>query len=231
MSAERGEGKRGEARRARSVFARYAFLLPFILAYLILFGFQSRYPPLGWVLVWVSLAVPLLALIVSGEDWRFILAMAFLALFAGATRSAAVVRGGWLEIVDLLIYGTLIAMAPVAILRRVAKDFQEEGVDLEVILGALCAYLFIGAWFAFLYRSLSILLGVPFFAQAGEEDALNHVYFSLVTLTTVGYGDLTPAYALGRMLAVTEAVVGQLYLVSVVALVVSQYRGRREPRP
>jgi len=230
MSAEREEGKRRGAGQVRMTVARYAFLLPFILFYLVIFGFQNRYPQVRPVLVWLTLAVPLLAFIVSGEDWRFILAMAFLALFAGATRNAAVVRGGWLEIVVLIIYGTLVAMAPVAILRRVGRDFTAEGVDLEIVLGALCAYLFIGAWYAFLYHAMADLFHAPFFAQPGEEDSLNYLYFSLATLTTVGYGDLSPALGSGRMLAVTEAIVGQLYLVTVVALVVSQYR-RGGPRP
>jgi len=58
---------------------------------------------------------------------------------------------------------------------------------------------------------------------------VNHIYFSFITLTTTGFGDLTPAYGPGRMLAAIEAIIGQLYLVSVVAIVVSAYSGRRHP--
>ena len=58
------------------------------------------------------------------------------------------------------------------------------------------------------------------------ETFLNYLYFSFVTLTTTGFGDLSPAHGPGRMLAAIEAVVGQLYLVSVVAIVVSAYRKR-----
>ena len=49
---------------------------------------------------------------------------------------------------------------------------------------------------------------------------MDHLYFSFVSLTTVGYGDLTPISDLGRMIAVSEALIGQLFLVTVVALVV-----------
>jgi voltage-gated potassium channel Kch len=59
--------------------------------------------------------------------------------------------------------------------------------------------------------------------------SIDFLYFSYVTLTTVGYGDLTAAGDLGRMLAVTEALLGQLYLVTVVALVIGNI-GRERTR-
>jgi len=55
------------------------------------------------------------------------------------------------------------------------------------------------------------------------------MYYSFVTLTTVGYGDLTASTAIGRMLSVTEALVGQLYLVTVVAILVSNMGRSRNP--
>ena len=60
----------------------------------------------------------------------------------------------------------------------------------------------------------------PFFAQPGAGRAVDYVYFSYVTMSTVGYGDLTARGDLARMLAVTEALIGQLYLVTIVALLV-----------
>ena len=121
-------------------------------------------------------------------------------------------------------------LVPVAILRKIGKEFTEEGVDLEVVLGALCAYLFIGAYFAFLYDVMANLSKSPFFAQPGADGKLNYLYFSFITLTTTGYGDISPAFGPGRMIAVTEAVIGQLYLVSVVAIVVSAF-GKRKKSP
>jgi hypothetical protein len=59
----------------------------------------------------------------------------------------------------------------------------------------------------------------PFFAS-GEGDTEDFLYFSFATLTTVGYGDLTAASDLGRSLAIMEALIGQVYLVTVVALIV-----------
>ena len=118
---------------------------------------------------------------------------------------------------------------PVTILLKIRKEFTEEGVDLEVVLGALCAYLYIGAYFAFLYNAMAIVSKSPFFAQPGADDKLNYLYFSFITLTTVGYGDISPAFGPGRMIAVVEAIIGQLYLVSVVAIVVSAFGKRKAP--
>ena len=60
----------------------------------------------------------------------------------------------------------------------------------------------------------------PYFTSIAAATRSHFTYFSFVTLTTTGYGDLTPATSLGRLLAIAEALLGQLYLVSVVALVV-----------
>ena len=76
-----------------------------------------------------------------------------------------------------------------------------------------------------------VLSDEPFFVQPGAEDALNDLYFGFVTFATVGYGDLSPAYGPGRMLAGTGGIVGQPYLVSAVVIVVSACTGRRGSRP
>ena len=139
----------------------------------------------------------------------------------------ALAHHGLREFVVMRSFNVLTALAPIAILRKIRREYSQEGVDLEVVLGALCAYLYIGSWFSVIYRSVGILGKAPFFAQPGAETMLNYVYFSFITLTTTGFGDLSPAYGPGRMLAAVEAVIGQLYLVSVVAIVVSAFRRRR----
>jgi voltage-gated potassium channel Kch len=68
----------------------------------------------------------------------------------------------------------------------------------------------------------------PFFAQNVGPGVMNFQYFSFITMTTVGYGDLTPATAWGQTLATMEAVIGQVFLVTVVALTVSNL-GRTLP--
>jgi hypothetical protein len=226
MGATDGEKGRGYPRRGPA-YARYAFLLPLILAHLVVFGFEDQYVPMKRLGNWIAVAVLILTLYVSRAGRKYSVAVALLALASAVAWKTAQVHPGWPRYAVVLAFGALMVLAPVAILRRVWKEFSEEGVDAEVVLGALCAYLYIGNWYAFVYRAAAVLSGRPFFAQPGAEDGMNYVYFSFVTLATVGYGDLSPAYGPGRMLAATEGIVGQLYLVSVVALVVSAYgKGR-----
>jgi hypothetical protein len=67
-----------------------------------------------------------------------------------------------------------------------------------------------------------------FFVQVRHPQSIDYLYFSLATLTTLGYGDFTATGDLGRMLAVTEALAGQMYLVSVVAVLVSNMDRARQ---
>jgi uncharacterized membrane protein len=94
------------------------------------------------------------------------------------------------------------------------------------MFGVLCVYLLIGSLFAFLYGIVNNLAAEPFFASAAHPDTSDFLYFSFATLTTVGYGDLAAATDLGRSLAIAEALIGQIYLVTVVAVIVGGL-GRR----
>jgi hypothetical protein len=132
-----------------------------------------------------------------------------IAIAIGSDRIAAVVVGG----VDALL--ALAALATV--LRRLAQHTVITGTT---VAGAACAYLLIGLLFASVYAFLGGLSTDPFFAETSAERPVDYLYFSFITLTTVGYGDLTAAADLGRMLAVAEALTGQLFLVTIVALVV-----------
>ena len=119
----------------------------------------------------------------------------------------------------------LVAAGPFAITGALR---HERAVTLQTVFGALSLYLFIGLFYALLYRVVS-LAGTPFFVQTDTPTSIDFLYFSCVTIATLGYGDLTPATGLGKMLAVSETLLGQLYLVTVVALLVSNIG--REKRP
>ncbi|HEV3355130.1 MAG TPA: potassium channel family protein [Acidimicrobiales bacterium] len=122
----------------------------------------------------------------------------------------------------------LVAGAPVAIVRG---ELRRRTVDIQTVLAAICVYVLIGMLFAFLFGSINNFGSASFFAQTQHPSTADFQYFSFVTLTTVGYGDLTAAGDLGRTLAVLEALVGQLYLVTVVALLVSNLSQNRVRAP
>lgn len=220
--------KKGPMRRR--VRPSYAGLFCMILCFLVLSGFEDRHTLVWAAGICLRIAIFVLALQISDVGRKFLLATASLAVIvAGASVPARMYRGE-LEALVLLAWSAMMLLVPVAILRKIGKEFSEEGVDLEVVLGALCAYLYIGAYFSFLYDVMARISKSPFFAQPGADSKLNYLYFSFITLTTTGYGDISPAFGPGRMIAVTEAVIGQLYLVSVVAIVVSAF-GKRKKSP
>jgi voltage-gated potassium channel len=103
---------------------------------------------------------------------------------------------------------------------------DQDEVNAHSITGAVCVYLLFGLLFVFLYSAVAVLGSGAFFAQGTDGTRALRLYFSYVTLATLGYGDYTPAGDLGHTLAVLEALVGQLYLVTVLALLVSRLRGR-----
>jgi voltage-gated potassium channel len=120
---------------------------------------------------------------------------------------------------------TLTVAALVAIARRLAVHPVVNGATL---MGALCVYLLLGLLFASAYGLIQSIDSQPLFVQMDESFWIDRLYFSFVTLTTVGYGDLSVGGDIARLVAMTEAMIGQLYLVSVVALVVGNL-GRTRP--
>jgi hypothetical protein len=133
-------------------------------------------------------------------------------------------RGGLpLEPSVFVASGVLYLVAPFSILRHIAF---RRSVDQETMLGALAAYLLIGMAFAFVYRFLGAVQASIFFGDGGDGSLSQDLFFSFVTLTTTGYGNLVPAGNPGQSLAVLEALLGQLFLVTAVGKLVSAWRPR-----
>jgi Ion channel len=121
----------------------------------------------------------------------------------------------------------LYLIAPVSIVRHLIMRRQ---IDTETLLGAIAAYLLIGMFFAFAYKAAGEFGSVPFFGSAGSGTLSQDLFFSFVTMTTVGYGNLVPATNPGQTFAVLEAVTGQLFLVVAVGKIISSMRPRRGER-
>ncbi len=113
----------------------------------------------------------------------------------------------------LLLTGATIA----AIARRLATYGR---VTTQLLMGLLVIYLLIGMSFGLAYQ-LTDVFASPALSPDGQGIS-SAIYFSFITLATVGYGDVTPGTNLVRALAIAEALIGQLYLVSVVSLAVSR---------
>jgi hypothetical protein len=118
----------------------------------------------------------------------------------------------------------VLAVATIAVIAIGVIDQAE--VNAQSVTGAICIYLLLGILFMFFYGAIALLGSGDFFAQGTDGSRSLRMYFSYVTLVTLGYGDYTAAGNLGRTLAIIEALIGQLYLVTVVALLVSRVQGR-----
>lgn len=116
----------------------------------------------------------------------------------------------------------LVTIAPPAIAIGIVRTLRRrDRVTIEAVLGVLSLYLMIGMFFAALYGLIGHLDSNGFFVQNVATTSARCLYFSFTTLTTVGYGDLTAASNLGHTLSVSEALLGQIYLVTVVSLIVA----------
>ncbi len=129
------------------------------------------------------------------------------------------------EDVVTLVLGVLLAASPVAVLIRI---LHHERVGSETILGAICVYVLLGLFFALVDTGIAAAYGAqhPFFTETDHPTSAEFIYFSYVTLTTTGYGDFTPSSGLPQTAAVLEALMGQIFLVTLVARIVALYKPR-----
>ncbi len=124
----------------------------------------------------------------------------------------------------LLVNGLLVAAGPVMIFRSIRRH---PTVSMRTMLGAITVYVLVGLFFAMVYRAIVLFDPAAFVSANSELDAASMQYFSFVTLTTVGFGDITAVASIARTLVALEALLGQIYLVTVVALVVGNLGRRR----
>lgn len=131
--------------------------------------------------------------------------------------------------VSYLVLALLLAVTPLAVLRRV---LPKGSVDIETVFAAVDVYIIIGLIYSALYTGLAYVHTTPpFLAQPPHtpHQPSDYVYLSFVTLTTVGFGDLTPLTDLARSVVVLEALMGQIFLVTLVARLVSLYSRDNSP--
>jgi ion channel len=136
--------------------------------------------------------------------------LSFVAFF---TDTASILGIAYLLPVALLVTATL----PITLYRVL----HHRRVTTETILGALCCFVLLGLMFAFVYLAISELRTEPFFVQPGPHQQSEYTYFSFVVLTTLGFGDLTPAVGLPQAFVVIEALIGSVFLVTLVARLVT----------
>lgn len=222
-----------EARYTRVARLRAAHSYGLVLGLIVVvFVFTSVAPNNPWAdstLVLLQSLTLVVALWTSGlarADSKISIGLVALAT---ASALALLIFGGTVFEATVLILAGVLTVATIA---TVALGVVDQGeANVKAVTGAVCVYILIGLLFVFMYGVIAVVGSGDFFAQGTDGTRSLRLYFSFVTLATLGYGDYTPAQELGRTLSVVEALFGQLYLVTVVAVLVSRMRGRAPARP
>jgi Ion channel len=164
----------------------------------------------------------------AGSLRRFVHAAAAIALLVACLATLTLAIDGKLpEIPVAIVSGLLVAVAPAALAAGLLRDVRVEGVTLHTLAGVLAIYLLMGMFFAFVYGAIGAVDAQELFAEIGASSPADRLYFSFVTLCTVGYGDIVPVGDVAKTVAVSEMLIGQIYLVTVVAVIVSNLGHRR----
>jgi hypothetical protein len=215
--------------RVRRILDSYACLLVLLLANFFLLELVND---LRWGAIGSTL-LGALALLVAISDpeagvheitrrqWALVAGCVALAPLVLITDAASAVALAYLLPASLLVGATL----PVTI----SRVLHHRRVTSETVLGALCAYVLIGLLFAFVYIAVDELRDAPFFVQPGPHDQGEFLYFSFVALTTLGFGDLSPSEGLPQALTVIEALIGSIFLVTLVARLVTLWVRQETP--
>lgn len=188
------------------------------------------------VLLQALLLNAVLVMLWSNPEWlrfRGVVLGLWLVSLAGSLVALAPVPERWAllalaaETASLL---PLLALVSIGILRFV---YRSRSLTIDGIFATVVVYVLIALTFARVYVLLlgwnpgSFDLGVPVAALSPHERHVDLLYFSLITLATVGYGDILPVSDTARMLATIEAIVGQFYVAVIVAVFVGMYAAQR----
>lgn len=208
----------------RAERVRDAFGLVFVLV-LVTYVLASLLSNRGWeavILTGATSATSVIALtsshvkprLVHGAIWASALTIGLAAIAAASGDRI------WLNVASV-IQITLLALAMGAVLHRVVTTAE---VGSRTILGAISVYTSLGILFTFVYGTVDRIQSGPFFEGVAHPHSSDFLFFSYTTLTTTGFGDLVPGGQPGRMISGLEMMIGQIFLVTLVAGLVSLWR-------
>ena len=211
--------------------ARFRYGVVFVLT-LALVVFVIAAPSADWSRA-VTLAIEGVALVVAVATarerrevrYREALAVGLAMLVVVVAVAVGAVSGQLTAVVGAVVT----AAVPVVIFRGVVRLLRERGVTVQAVAGALAIYLSVGLLFAWIISFIAHVDSAPYFAQHTSGTEGDRVYFSFTVLTTTGFGDFSAATPAGRALAVIEMLTGQLYLVTVIGLLIGNFVSRRKP--
>lgn len=208
--------------------ARFRYGVVFLLT-LTLLVFVIVAPDTSWsravgcALQWLAL-LTVVATSRASNNVRRPVAVALLGLASFTVVGEA--AGALSDAVLFAVSGLLSAAIPMVLIGGVVRLVRTRGVTLQAVAGALTMYLLLGLLFAWVIGFVVQVETTQYFAQTANPSTSQIVYFSFTTLTTTGFGDLSTVTHIGRALAVVEMLLGQLYLVTVIGVLVGNFAGR-----
>jgi hypothetical protein len=219
LAISRRSGERW-GRFAARVGEAFGLVLLLALAIYVLGSLLSYSGWGGVVLTAVAGTCAVVALVSAGASrgllrWGTAFAVAAFVLSVASALSSSKPPAG----IAALILAVLLAVAAGEVL---GAALREQEVGFKTILGAISVYVILGILFTFVYAAIERFQSTPFFG--GQTHTGDFVFFSFTTLTTTGYGDLIPATHFGRMMAGLEMLIGQIFLVTLIAGLVSLWR-------
>jgi hypothetical protein len=200
------------------ILATYALIIGFGDSVI---GDPFRVAVFGW-LVWTALRLRGAAHYgwLTAIGTAVVVIASTLAVLSGSVRLAAGVVG-----VCTFAMSAILILAIASTIRGSARE-----VDTSTVLGVLCIYLLLALLFSAIHQLFASVSGTYLHGAPEPPTSADLLYFSVITITTVGFGDITPASEVARAVTVVEALTGQLYLVSVVAAVIGGW-GRQRAKP
>jgi ion channel len=222
VAARRAGSMRGRGARLRGsrTLEFGAVLLGLIISYVLAVAVGGR---LGTSLVLI-IQIGTVGLALRAAHARRVLrvlAAGAMGLAAVAAVASLVSGGAGAQGAAFLAASLLYLVAPLSLLRWIVRTGK---VDRQTLLAAIAAYFMIGMFFAFVYRAVGLLQVGPFFGAKGDGTNAQTLFFSFTTLTTTGYGNLVPEGNPGESVAVLEMLMGQLFLVTAVAKVITVWK-------
>jgi hypothetical protein len=206
----------------------FGFVLLAIIVTLFMMGLFNDSRLAGLVDTILFLGIFFLALLTSGVSKRRVLLCLVVVPPSLVAASLGAAQGDIrFAAAPLLISAALLVAGAIVIARRVWRHVY---ITLRMVMGTLAIYLLVPMLFAIVYRVMAVVTGQPFFVQTSDPTGLDYLYFSIISIATVGFGDFTPATSLGKMTVAIEAISGQLYLVTVVAVFVANLGRKRGER-
>jgi hypothetical protein len=221
-SAMRERRRQRWMERAEQVRDAFGLVLILVLVTYVLSSLMRNH---GWSAVILTVATSATSVValtsshVKARAVRSALWLSALTVLLAAIAAASGERT-WLNLASV-IQVALLTVAMLAVLRRVVMAPE---VGSRTIMGAISVYTVLGILFTFVYGTVDRIQGGPFFEGHPHPSGGDFLFFSYTTLTTTGYGNLVPGGQPGRMISGLEMMIGQIFLVTLVAGLVSLWR-------